>query len=109
MMPKITRAPMLVLLAAVSAAGWSVAAHAGDDDYNMPTQVVKFADLNLGSVMGASSLYHRIESAAERVCGGSPGTRELSRAARFDTCKAAGYWASRRFRPINSPDEPLLD
>jgi UrcA family protein len=88
MMPKGTCGTMLVLLAAVGACGWTVAAHAGDADYDVPKQVVRFADLNLDSMMGASSLYHRIESAAERVCGGSLGTRELSRAVPFDFCKA---------------------
>ena len=88
MMLKTTRGPVLVLLAALSAAGWSMVAHANDADYDVPWQVVEFADLNLDSTMGTTSLYHRIEFAAERVCGGSRGARELSRAARFNSCKA---------------------
>src|SRR5580692_7395974 len=88
MMPKTIRGPMLVLLAALSVSGWSVAAHADAADYDVPRQVVKFADLNPDSMTGATSLYHRIESAAERVCGGSRDTRELSRAAPFNSCKA---------------------
>lgn len=87
MNPKRTRRSMLVVLAAVSAAGWAVVAHANDADYDVPTQVVKFADLNLDSTVGASSLYRRIESAADRVCGGPRSTRELSRAVPFDACK----------------------
>jgi UrcA family protein len=76
-----------VLLATVGAIGWTAAARAGDVDYDVPKQVVKFADLNLGSLQGATALYHRIEKAAERVCGGPLDVRELSDAARLDSCK----------------------
>jgi UrcA family protein len=78
---------MLVLLATVGAIGWTAVARAGDADYDVPKQVVKFADLNLDSLMGASSLYRRIESAAERVCGAPLDVRELSIAVRFNSCK----------------------
>jgi UrcA family protein len=53
----------------------------------VPKQVVRFADLNLDSLTGASTLYRRIEGAAERVCGGPRDVRELSIAVRFSSCK----------------------
>jgi UrcA family protein len=78
---------MPVLVATMVAIGWTTAARAGAADYDVPEQVVNFADLDLNSSMGASTLYRRIEAAAERVCGGAPNGRELSIAARFSSCK----------------------
>jgi UrcA family protein len=79
---------MPVLLAAVSAVGWTAAAQASDADHDIPRQVVKFADLNLDSVAGASTLYRRIESAAELVCDDPSGGRGLSAVISLNTCKA---------------------
>jgi UrcA family protein len=79
---------MPVLLAAAGAIGWTAAAHASDADYDIPRQVVKFADLDLDSVAGASTLYRRIESAADRVCDEPSGGRGLSAVIGLNTCKA---------------------
>ena len=57
---------MPVLLAITGAIGWTAVARAGDTDYDVPKQLVTFADLNLNSLEGASSLYRRIEQAAVR-------------------------------------------
>jgi UrcA family protein len=78
---------MPVLLAIVGAIGWTAGARAGDAAYDVPKQVVKYADLNLNSLEGASILYRRIEQAAERVCGGPLDMRELSAAVRLSSCK----------------------
>jgi UrcA family protein len=78
---------MPVLLAITGAIGWTAVARAGDTDYDVPKQLVTFADLNLNSLEGASSLYRRIEQAADRVCGGPVDMRELSVAARINSCK----------------------
>jgi UrcA family protein len=78
---------MPVLLAVTGAIGWTAVARAGDAGYDVPQQVVRFADLNLNSMEGASTLYRRIEQAAERVCGGPLDIRELSVAARLTSCK----------------------
>jgi len=91
---------MPVLLAAAGVIGWTAAAHAGDGDDDIPRQVVKFADLNLDSTAGASTLFRRIESAAERVCGDPRGTRELFTENRLKTCK--GQAIERAVDTVNS-------
>ena len=78
---------MLGMLVTVGATGWTGVACAADADYDVPKQVVKFADLNLDSSVGASTLYRRIKSAADRVCGGPVDVRELSFAAHVNSCK----------------------
>jgi UrcA family protein len=76
-----------VLLTAVGAIGCTSVVRADNADYEVPKQVVSFADLNVDSMAGASTLYRRIERAAERVCGGPLDIRELSAAARLNSCK----------------------
>jgi UrcA family protein len=47
-----------------------------------PTSMtVSFRDLNLSSIAGATTLYHRIQSAAKQVCGYAPGEDLILRAA----------------------------
>ena len=74
------------LLATVCAIGLCAGAHASDKNYDVPRQVVKYADLNLNSSAGVSTLYSRIRRAAARVCGDPAATRELSEWARLRTC-----------------------
>jgi UrcA family protein len=46
-----------------------------------PTSMtVSFRDLDLSSIAGATTLYHRIQSAAKQVCGFGPGTDLIQRA-----------------------------
>jgi UrcA family protein len=78
---------MPVLLTAAGAFGLTAAAQAGDADDDIPKQVVKFADLDLDSSAGAFTLYRRIESAAERVCGEQSGVRDLLTAIRLNSCR----------------------
>jgi UrcA family protein len=42
---------------------------------------VSFRDLDLSSIAGATTLYHRIQSAAKQVCGYAPGITLIERAA----------------------------
>jgi UrcA family protein len=41
---------------------------AGAAEAALPSEVVRYADLNLASPAGARILYHRIQAAASRVC-----------------------------------------
>jgi UrcA family protein len=51
-----------------------------------PTSItVSFRDLDLSSIAGATTLYHRIQSAARQVCGTAPETDLIGRAA-WQTC-----------------------
>jgi UrcA family protein len=77
-----------VVLASAAAIGLTAVAYAGGVDGDIPQQVVKFGDLNLNSSAGAATLYRRIQRAAERVCEGPLGVRELSIAARSEACIA---------------------
>jgi UrcA family protein len=77
-----------VLLATVGAIGLTAVAYAGGGDDDIPKQVVKFGDLNLSSSAGAATLYRRIQRAAESVCEGPLGVRELSIAVRSNVCIA---------------------
>jgi UrcA family protein len=46
-----------------------------------PTSItVSFRDLDLSSIAGATTLYHRIQSAAKQVCGYAPGADLIERA-----------------------------
>lgn len=74
------------LLATVCAIGLCAGARASDQNYDVPRQVVKYADLNLNSLAGVSMLYRRIRQAAVRVCGDPADARELSKWARLRTC-----------------------
>jgi len=44
-------------------------AYAGGAAADVPSIVVSYAELNLNSTSGVDRLYHRIVSAAQRVCG----------------------------------------
>jgi UrcA family protein len=47
-----------------------------------PTSMtVSFRDLDLSNLAGATTLYHRIQSAAKQVCGYAPGADLIERAA----------------------------
>jgi UrcA family protein len=76
---------MLLLgsLAGVMAAGTAGAATAGSD---VPSVVVKYGDLTLGTDGGVNRLYRRIVSAAERVCPDSP-IRDLGAQHQVDVCR----------------------
>jgi UrcA family protein len=45
-----------------------ISATAGAADETPPSEVVRYADLNIANPAGALTLYHRIQAAAHRVC-----------------------------------------
>jgi UrcA family protein len=78
---------ILVFMTAVGTMGWATMVRADNAEYEVPKQVVRFADLDIDSLLGASALYRRIERAAERVCGAPGDIRDLPNAMRLDSCK----------------------
>jgi len=69
-------------LAGVLCAGAASAATAADSD--LPTVVVHYSDLSLGTDSGVNQLYRRIVYAAKRVC---PDARDLSRQQQVQLCR----------------------
>lgn len=77
-----TRNPIRVALAALTlAAAFAGAARAAD----APQIHVKYADLDVNTVAGATVLYRRIHTAATHVCA-VPGAGDLGLLARIDAC-----------------------
>ena len=81
-----TRFRGLIAAAIVSAlaSSFSVVGAAADGT-DVPTAIVKYADLNLASSQGATALYGRIRAAAETVCRSFDG-RALSSQMRKHAC-----------------------
>jgi UrcA family protein len=72
-----TQQIVMAAVAAICVASATMAAHA--DELNAPTRTVHYADLNLDTPAGISTLYKRIRYTAEELCGdaksrGLPGT-----------------------------------
>ena len=66
-----------------------------------PTSItVSFRDLDLSSIAGATTLYHRIQSAANQVCGYAPGADLIERAAWQACVRGATADAVRK---VNNP------
>jgi UrcA family protein len=55
----------------------TLAGAAANADDAVPTQTVKFGDLNLNSEQGAATLYLRIKAAARNVCPGDQSDHQL--------------------------------
>ncbi len=72
----VTRCFGAALIAGTMLAGHTFAAQPGD----VPSQIVKFGDLNLNSTEGVATLYKRIHRAAEQLCPSSSETRLLASA-----------------------------
>ena len=68
------KAALSTSLLAIIIVGGSARAMAGQAPApaSKPAITVKFADLNLSSIEGIRSLYSRISSAANQVCGAEP-------------------------------------
>ncbi len=75
-------------------------AFAGQPDDQVPTETVKFQDLNVDSPAGVAMLFQRIHSAAKRVCN-VDGDRDLARAQQATTC--ASEAEARAVALVNSP------
>jgi UrcA family protein len=52
---------------------------------DVPTAIVKFADLDVSTPQGAAALYNRIRAASEGVCSPSDG-RDLAARLRWNAC-----------------------
>jgi len=75
----------LIIVALLGAATLAQMTHAADLRFDVPTQAVKYHDLNLNTQTGVQVLYKRIERAANQVCG-NVGTRDLALAQAHEAC-----------------------
>ena len=69
----------------------------------VPSVLVKYGDLNLGSPADAKVLLKRIEVAANTACGGAPDIRLLSQWASFEACRRSAV-----ARAVVAVDSPML-
>jgi UrcA family protein len=86
-MNRITRSkPYAVIYCAFGAAALcTLTSPAGAAENDPPSKIVRFDDLNIANPAGAKVLYHRIQAAAQQVCG-PPVTRDLQRVALERAC-----------------------
>jgi len=72
----------------VGTLGLAVSAHAGDRSpaADHKSSVVRYDDLSLETAAGVKTLYARLSSAANQVCGSVPGKVELRVAMAYRTC-----------------------
>jgi UrcA family protein len=69
---------------------------------DVPQQTIQFSDLNLSHPAGIETLYQRLKSASERVCGDPEGNeRNLKRFFDIRTCKAEAM--QRAIAQVNNP------
>jgi UrcA family protein len=82
-----------IILTSALAAGAQIAYAADPTDATVRHVKVQFSDLNLASVGGATTLYHRLQSAAESVCA-EHGTKDVGSVSRVKTCMSAAISAA---------------
>ena len=93
--------PVLCLAAAATLSGAApVLAQTSDA---VPSVLVKYRDLDIGSPAGAQVLLKRIEAAANTACGGAPDIRQLSQWASFEACRKSAV-----ARAVVAVDSPML-
>ena len=88
------------ILAFALAAGGQIAHGADPIDAARRHVVVHFSDLNATSIEGATTLYHRLQSAAENVCTQGD-TRDLATVFRVKACVSGAISAA--VADINQP------
>ena len=88
------------ILASALAAGAQIAHGADPTDAARRHVVVHFSDLNPTSIEGATTLYRRLQSAAETVCA-EHGTRDVKSVFRVKTCVSGAISAA--VADINQP------
>jgi len=76
----------LALLAILSASGPALADSANKERSLEPSVTVRYGDLNLSSKDGARTLYNRIRTAAQTVCGPSFSVWDSSRWQAWKVC-----------------------
>src|SRR5262245_34807306 len=74
----------MLLLSLVAVCGSSFAM--ADTAVTIKTETVRYDDIRLISAVGAAVLYGRLNSAAERACGGPLETVPLAQRVRFKQC-----------------------
>jgi UrcA family protein len=80
------RSKIHMLLLSLLAIGGTSLAMAADPTVTVKTETVKYGDIRLISAVGAAVLYGRLQSAAERACGGPLETVPLVQRTRFKSC-----------------------
>jgi UrcA family protein len=100
-MTRFLTAPVLCFAAAATlSCAAPVRAQTSD---TVPSVVVKYHDLNIGSPAGARMLLKRIEAAADTACGGAPDIRQLNQWASFQACRRSAV-----ARAVVAVDSPML-
>ena len=89
-----------IILTSVLAAGAQIAVAAEPTEASARHVKVVFSDLNLTSIDGATTLYRRLQSAAESVCA-EHGTRDVKSIFRVKSCESAAMSAA--VADINQP------
>jgi UrcA family protein len=89
-----------IILTSTLAAGAQIALAAEPTDASARHVKVLYSDLNLTSIDGATTLYRRLQSAAESVCA-EHGTRDVRSIFRVRTCESAAMSAA--VADINQP------
>src|ERR1700761_4345393 len=75
----------LAAVAAMCVTTFAMGSHAEESNTAATARTVHYSDLNLNTQTGADALYHRIRSAAERVCG-DVDSRQLVESAAVKAC-----------------------
>ena len=89
-----------IILTSALAAGAQIAHAADPTDASLRHVKVLFSDLNLTTIDGATTLYRRLQSAAESVCA-EDGTRDVGKVFRVKTCVSAAISAA--VADVNQP------
>jgi UrcA family protein len=95
-----------IILASALAAGAQIAHGSDPTDAARRHVVVHFSDLNPASIEGATTLYRRLQSAAESVCA-ERGTRDVGSLTRVKPCVSAAMSAA--VADINQPTLTAYD
>jgi UrcA family protein len=80
------RAKTTLLLSSILAVASLNTVALADPSVNVKSETVRYGDLRLISAVGASVLYARLRSAAERVCGGLTPGAPIAEQRRFKSC-----------------------
>jgi UrcA family protein len=75
----------LATVTGLGLASFAVAAHADDYEIQTTARTVHYSDLDLNTQAGVDALHHRIQKAAEQVCG-DVDARQLVESAAAQAC-----------------------
>lgn len=95
-----------IILASALAGGAQIAHAADPTDATLRRVAVHYSDLNLTSIDGATTLYHRLQNAAESVCA-ERGIRDVGSLTRVKHCVSAAMSAA--VADINQPTLTAYD